>query len=76
METFVWVCDFALPEFCFSWGLFLVLLGSIEFEDADLSTLPQPVSTPDTEKKDFANQDKNKKEGGGGGGAGDVSQNI
>lgn len=69
METFVWVCDLASPEFCLSLRI-LCVLGSIEFEDTDLSMLPQPVSTPDTEKKDFATQDKNKKEGGGG--AGDV----
>lgn len=38
--------------------------GPIEFEDADLSTLPQQASTPDAEKKDFVGQDRSKKEGG------------
>jgi len=41
------------------------LVGPIEFEEADLSTLPQVASTPDAERKDFVGQDKNKKEGGG-----------
>lgn len=40
-------------------------VGPIEFEDADLSTLPQQASTPDAEKKDFVGQDRSKKEGGG-----------
>ena len=41
-------------------------LGPIEFEEADLTSLPTLPATPDMDKKDLSVSDRAKKEGGAG----------
>jgi hypothetical protein len=49
---------YALPCFC---------VGPIEFIEADLSTLPPAIGTPDSDKRDFPVLERPKKEGASGG---------